>query len=48
MDIALNTTISASDFYGVWKDSDFSMNSDELAKEIKASRTFKDDIETLV
>ncbi len=37
--------VSASDFYGVWKDSDFDMNSDELAKEIKASRTFRDDIE---
>lgn len=38
-------TTSASDFYGVWKDSDFNMSSDELVKEIKASRTFKDEVE---
>ncbi len=31
-------SVSASDFYGVWKDSDFNMSSDELAKEIKATR----------
>ena len=37
--------ISASRFYGVWKDEDFDMSSDELVKEIKDSRCFKDDIE---
>lgn len=37
--------ISASRFYGVWKDSDFSMSSDEMNKEIKLGRKFKDDIE---
>lgn len=50
MDIALSTTnnyrnpISASDFYGVWKDSEFKMDSDELVKEIKSSRIFRNDI----
>ena len=33
--------ISASRFYGVWKDEDFDMSSDELVKEIKDSRCFK-------
>ena len=37
--------ISASRFYGVWRDDDFAMSSDEMAKEIKSSRTFKDAIE---
>lgn len=37
--------ISASRFYGVWKDEDFGMSSDELVKEIKDNRCFKDDIE---
>jgi len=50
MGMVLSTTnnyrnpVSASDFYGVWKDSEFKMDSDELVKEIKASRTFRDDI----
>ena len=50
MGIVLSTTNgyrdsgSASDFYGVWDDSDFDMISDELVKEIKASRTFRDDV----
>ena len=38
-------SVSAADFYGVWKNSDFDMNPDELVKDIKAGRTFKDDIE---
>lgn len=33
---------SASDFYGVWKDGDFN---EDLEREIKASRKFKNDIE---
>lgn len=37
--------ISASRFYGAWRDEDFPMSSDELVKEIKASRKFKNDIE---
>ena len=37
--------VSASDFYGVWNDADFDMSSDELVKEIKSSRTFKDGME---
>ncbi len=37
--------ISASRFYGVWSDSDFKMNSDELVAEIKKGRKFKNDIE---
>ena len=37
---------SAGRFYGVWKDDDFpDMNADEMAKEIKASRKFKNHIE---
>ncbi len=36
--------VSASQFYGVWNDSDFDMTSDQLADEIKHSRTFKNDI----
>lgn len=35
---------SASHFYGVWKDSE-PADADELAKEVRASRKFKDDIE---
>ncbi len=35
--------VSASRFYGVWKDDD-SMDADRLAAEIKESRKFKDDI----
>lgn len=37
--------ISASRFYGVWGDADFDMSADELVREIKESRSFKDDIE---
>lgn len=36
--------LSASRFYGVWKDCDFE-DADSLNKEIKDSRRFKDDIE---
>ena len=36
-------SVSASKFYGVWEDGD-SPDADELAREIKASRRFKDDI----
>lgn len=35
--------VSASRFYGVWKDED-SMDADRLATEVKESRKFKDDI----
>lgn len=35
--------VSASRFYGVWKDDD-SMDADSLAAEVKESRKFKDDI----
>ncbi len=37
-------SLSASRFYGVWKDND-SVSAERLNKEIKASRMFKDDIE---
>lgn len=34
--------VSASKFYGVWKDEDFpELNADELATEIKSGRNFK-------
>ena len=37
--------VSASRFYGVWKDEDFpGMSADDMVKEIKASRQFKDDV----
>lgn len=37
--------VSASQFYGVWKDEDFpGMSADDMVKEIKASRQFKDDV----
>ncbi len=36
--------ISASSFYGVWKDSD-SLEADRLVREVMESRRFKDDIE---
>lgn len=35
--------VSASRFYGVWKDDD-SMDADRLAAEVKEARKFKDDI----
>jgi hypothetical protein len=35
--------VSASRFYGAWKDED-SMDADRLATEVKESRKFKDDI----
>lgn len=35
---------SASHFYGIWKDSE-PADADELAKEVRAGRKFKDDIE---
>lgn len=44
MDMPLKPA-SASDFYGVWNDSDFSLSSDEMVKTIKAARTFKNDQE---
>ena len=42
---AKSEKISASRFYGMWRDEEFSMSSDEFVKEIKASRKFKNDIE---
>ncbi len=40
--------VSASSFYGVWKDSDFPMDADGMVSEIKNSRSFnKRDIEAL-
>lgn len=33
--------ISASRFYGVWRDKDFSMSSEELVREIKVNGKFK-------
>ena len=37
--------ISAGKFYGVWKDEDYpDLSADELAKEIKASRKFREDV----
>jgi hypothetical protein len=39
--------ISASSFYGVWKDSDFPMDADAMVSEIKHSRVFKNDIDSL-
>ena len=37
--------VPASRFYGVWKDEDFpGMSADDMVKEIKASRQFKDDV----
>lgn len=39
--------ISAGKFYGVWKDEDYpELSADELAKEIKASRKFREDVMT--
>lgn len=35
---------SASHFYGIWKDSE-PADADELAKEVRVGRKFKDDIE---
>lgn len=37
-------SVSASRYYGIWKDSD-SLDADELNKTIKKDRRFKDDIE---
>ena len=37
---------SASSFYGVWKDSDFT-DADRLTEEIRLSRKFKDDVEAV-
>ena len=39
--------ISAGKFYGAWKDEDYpELGADELAKEIKASRKFREDVMT--
>lgn len=39
--------LSAGKFYGVWKDEDYpELSADELVKEIKASRKFKEDVMT--
>ena len=35
----------ASDFYGVWKDEDFSVDALRMADEIKQSRKFRDSVE---
>lgn len=37
--------LSATHFYGIWKDDD-SVDADNLNEEIKTSRKFRDDIET--
>ena len=37
--------VTASRFYGIWRDNDFPMSSDELIKEVKASRKFRNDVE---
>lgn len=36
--------ISASRFYGTWRDEDFPLSSDDMIKEIKASRKFNNDV----
>lgn len=42
------THLSASKFYGVWKDEDYPETSaDELAQEIRASRKFREDVTML-
>ena len=46
-DIVKKEKVSASSFYGVWKDTDFPMDADAMVSEIKHSRTFKNDIEAL-
>ena len=39
--------VSAGKFYGVWKDEDYpELSADELAKEIRSSRKFKEDAMT--
>ena len=39
------TTVSAGRFYGAWKDEDLPvLSADEMVKEIKASRKFKNDV----
>lgn len=38
----------AARFYGAWKDEDFPMSADDMVKEIKASRHFKNDVEELL
>lgn len=38
-------TIAAHDLYGVWQDDDFpGLSADEMVREIKASRKFKDNV----
>lgn len=47
-DKAVSKNVSASSFYGVWKDSDFPMDADNMVSEIKKSRSFnKRNIEAL-
>ena len=38
-------SVSASRFYGAWRDTD-SLDADKLAEEVKKARNFKDDIMT--
>ena len=39
--------LSAGKFYGVWKDEDYpELSADELVKEIKASRKFRENVMT--
>ena len=45
--VSRKENISASSFYGVWKDSDFPMDADAMVSEIKHSRVFKNDIDSL-
>lgn len=41
--------VSASRFYGVWKDEDFpGMSADDMVRELREARTFKNDIEAVL
>jgi aspartyl/asparaginyl beta-hydroxylase (cupin superfamily) len=42
---AKETEISASNFYGVWKDTEFEEDADSLAEHIHKSRSFNNNIE---
>lgn len=41
--------VSASQFYGVWKDEDFpGMSADDMVRELREARTFKNDIKAVL
>lgn len=43
-----NKTSNISKFYGAWKDEDFPMSAEEMVKDIKMSRHFKDDMKEML